>query len=29
MELIVDIIPLVKEKISVVTGNLFQATIGY
>ena len=29
MELIVDIIPLVKRKISVVTGNLFQATIGY
>ena len=27
MELIVDIIPLVKGKISVVTGNLFQATI--
>ena len=27
MELIVGIIPLVKGKISVVTGNLFQATI--
>ena len=29
MELIVYIIPLVKGKISVVTGNLFQATIEY
>ena len=29
MELIVDIIPLVKGKISVVTGNLFQATTEY
>ena len=29
MEFIVDIIPLVKAKISVVTGNLFQATIEY
>ena len=27
MELIVGIIPLVKGNISVVTGNLFQATI--
>ena len=27
MELIVGIIPLVKGKILVVTGNLFQATI--
>ena len=27
MELIVGIIPLVKGKISVVTGNLFQASI--
>ena len=29
MELIAGIMPLVKGKISVVTGNLFQATIEY